>query len=38
MAIIIIIIDIIANNYYGHHAHVASKIHMQIETSIIPYH
>lgn len=34
---IIINIDIITNNYYGHHAHVASKIHMQIETSIILY-
>lgn len=34
----IIIIAVIANNCYGHHAHAASKIQMQIETSIIPYH
>lgn len=32
---IIIIIAIITNNCYSHHAHAASKIHMQVETRII---
>lgn len=35
LIIMAIIIAIITNNYYSHHAHTASKIHMQVETRII---